>query len=166
MDAEYWIRKLGLTEHPEGGYFAPAYRSRELLDKGCLPERFPGARAVVSSIHYLLVKGQFSAFHRIKSVEFWQFCTGSPLILHVLDKEGNLAEVRLGGNPEQGELFQRVVEPGCWFGAEVSGPDGYSLVNCIVAPGFDFEDFELARREELVSLHPRHRMAIERLTRS
>jgi len=166
MDAAYWIRKLGLKEHPEGGYYAPAYRSRELLAKDCLPERFSGARAVASSIHYLLAKGQFSAFHRIESLEFWQFCTGSPLLLHVLDKEGGLTEMRLGGDPERGELYQRVVEPGCWFGAEVAGPGEFSLINCIVAPGFDFEDFELARREELISLYPQHRTVIERLTKS
>lgn len=165
LDAEYWISKLGLTEHPEGGYFAPAYRSSELLVKECLPPRFPGARPVVSSIYYLLAGDQFSAFHRIKSVEIWQFCSGSPLLLHILDKEGNLSEKKVGKDPERGESFQSAVEPGCWFGAKVSNPENFSLVNCIVAPGFDFEDFELARREELISLYPRHREIIEKLTR-
>ncbi len=75
-----------------------------------------------------------------------------------------MSEKRLGRNFEDGELFQATVEPGCWFAAEVRGPEDFSLVTCTVAPGFDFEDFELARREELAALYQRHRKIIEKLT--
>jgi len=75
-----------------------------------------------------------------------------------------LSEKKLGESPEDGESFQVAIEPGCWFGAEVCGPEDFSLVTCTVAPGFDFEDFELASREELAALYPQHRRIIEKLT--
>ncbi len=164
--ALYWIEKLGLAGHPEGGRFAPAYRSPEIVKKQSLPDRFPGDRPVVSSIFYLLEKGRFSAFHRIKSVEIWNFCAGSPLVLYILDSDGNLSPKKLGKDPEEGALFQAAVEPGCWFAAEISGGGDFSLVSCTVVPGFDYEDFELAERDRLVDLYPEHREIIEKLTRS
>jgi uncharacterized protein len=163
---DYWIEKFELTEHPEGGYFAPAYRSGEQLKRECLPNRFPGDRATVSSIYYLLKKGQFSAFHRLKSVEIWNFYEGSPLVLHVLDEGGNLLLRKLGRNIENGEFPQTVVEPGSWFGAAIDGPGEFCLVGCTVVPGFDYEDFEIADRKELLARYPHHREIIERLTRN
>ncbi|MFH1146816.1 MAG: cupin domain-containing protein, partial [Pseudomonadota bacterium] len=55
---------------------------------------------------------------------------------------------------------------GSWFGATVDEPDSYSLVGCTVAPGFDFRDFELAERAELLELYPQYEGLIERLTKS
>jgi uncharacterized protein len=163
--AAYWIDKLAMTEHPEGGYFAPAYRSREQIRRECLPERFPGDRSVVSSIYYLLRIDEFSALHRLKAVEIWNFYAGSPLILHILDEHGNLLKSKLGKNIGEGELPQAVVEPGCWFGAIVEGPEEFSLIGCTVVPGFEYEDFEIASRKTLVECYPQHRAIIERLTR-
>jgi hypothetical protein len=164
-NAEYWIEKLNMAEHPEGGYFASAYRSPEQVRRDCLPSRFPGDRPAVSCIYYLLKKEQFSAFHRLKSVEIWNFYTGSSLILHILDGQGNLLERKLGINIGEGELPQTVIEPGCWFGAIIDGPQEFSLIGCTVVPGFDYEDFEIAGRKDLVACYPRHRAIIERLTR-
>lgn len=73
--------------------------------------------------------------------------------------------IRLGANPEEGEALQGVVKAGCWFGSELCDRRGYALVGCTVAPGFDFEDFEIASRAELVRDYPEHRGIIERLTR-
>ena len=164
-DTRYWIDKLDMAEHPEGGYFAPAYRSREQIRRECLPDRFPGDRSSVSCIYYLLEKDGFSAFHRLKSVEIWNFYAGSPLILHILDEYGDLQNRRLGRNIWEGELLQTVIEPGCWFGAIPEGPEEFSLIGCTVVPGFDYDDFEIASRKNLVECYPRHREIIERLTR-
>lgn len=164
-DARYWIEKLGLVPHPEGGFFAPAYRSPERLEKKSLPCRFPSGRAFVSSIHYLLDRDSISALHRLKSVEIWHYCAGSPLALHWIDTTGNLSMRLLGEDLEQGQFFQVAIEPGCWFGAEIAGPGDFSLVSCVVVPGFDFEDFELGRREDLLATYPRHAATIEKFTR-
>jgi len=163
--ARYWIEKLQLCPHPEGGWFSAAYRSAEQIRKECLPDRFPGARAVVSSIYYLLTRDDFSAFHRIRSVEIWNYYAGVSLTLYVLEPDGGLSELQLGGNADNGEIFQAAVEPGRWFAAAVNDPGEFCLVGCTVTPGFDYEDFELARRKDLIAEYPQHKAVIERLTR-
>ena len=66
---------------------------------------------------------------------------------------------------EAGEVFQAVVKAGCWFASRLKDPAGFALVGCTVAPGFDFADFEMAKRSELAATYPKHRKLIEELTR-
>ncbi|MFZ0772902.1 MAG: cupin domain-containing protein [Candidatus Sulfotelmatobacter sp.] len=164
-DARYWIEKLGLEAHPEGGYFRQTYRADLVLGKGSLPEQFTGARAASTAIYFLLEGENFSAFHRLRSDEVWHFYVGATLVLHVIDENGQYSEIYLGSDAEAGEVLQAVVKAGCWFGSRVRDGKGFALVGCTVAPGFDFEDFELAKREELVRAYPQHRKVIEGLAR-
>jgi predicted cupin superfamily sugar epimerase len=120
----------------------------------------------VSSIYYLLEKGQFCAFHRLKSVEIWNFFEGDPLTIRVLDPQGGLAEKKLGRNIDLGESLQVAIDAGNWFGAEQRGPGEFTLVGCTVAPGFEYEDMEIAARVELQVRYPQHREIIKRLTRA
>jgi uncharacterized protein len=158
-DADYWIGRLGLSPHPEGGFYRVTYTADLTLDKSALPSRFQGDRAASPAIYFLLDGGDFSAFHRIAADELWHFYAGSTLIVHVIDPEGHASELSLG------EEFQGVVKAGCWFGARVKDPMGFALVGCTVAPGFAFADFELAKRADLVRAYPAHRELIEALTR-
>jgi predicted cupin superfamily sugar epimerase len=164
-DAEYWIRKLALEPHPEGGFYRQTYRADLVLAKESLPPEFTGPRAVSTAIYFLLDGDNFSAFHRLLSDELWHFYVGSALVLHVIDQHGDFSEISLGSNPEAGEVLQAVVKAGCWFASEVKDRKSFALVGCTVAPGFDFEDFEMAKREELVKDYPQHRRVIDRLTR-
>ena len=164
-NAGYWINKLNMAEHPEGGCFAPVFRASEQIGREGLPNRFTGNRAIVSSIYYLLEKGRFSAFHRLKSVEIWSFFEGGPLTIHILDPHGDLTEKKLGRNFNKGESFHVAIEAGNWFAAEQRGPGEFSLVGCTVAPGFDYEDMEVAGRAKLLARYPQHQEIIERLTR-
>lgn len=84
--------------------------------------------------------------------------------MFVIDPAGTLTIIRLGPNPDRGEVFQAVVPAGCWFGAKPATGTAYALVGCTVAPGFDFSDFELADRTILLRQYPQHRDAIEMLT--
>ena len=163
-DAAYWIDGLGLESHVEGGYFREVYRSRETIPAAALPARFGDARTISTAIYFLLESEQVSAFHRIKSDELWHFYYGSPLTLHIIDDRGQYVQRGLGDSPDVGECFQAVIPAGSWYGATVNAPDSYSLVGGTVAPGFDFADFELARRDELLGRYPEHRGIIERLT--
>jgi hypothetical protein len=72
----------------------------------------------------------------------------------------------LGRDAENGESLQAVVKAGCWFGSRLQRPDSYALVGCTVAPGFDFSDFELGKRANLIRLYPQHQELIEQLTRA
>lgn len=163
--ASYWVEKYNMQSHPEGGYFAETYRSKESISKDALPARFSGDRSYSTGIYFLLEGHHFSAFHRIQSDEMWHFYAGNPLNVYYIDFEGNLNTIKLGNNPENGEVFQAVVPAGVWFGSKPLLPDGYSLVGCTVAPAFDFADFELADRTTLVGEFPQHRAIIELLTR-
>ncbi|MDG4553708.1 MAG: cupin domain-containing protein [Candidatus Competibacter sp.] len=112
----------------------------------------------------MLKGGQHSRLHRLKSDELWHFYSGSALTVHVLDLQGEYGAFRLGSDPAAGQRWQGVVRAGCWFGATVDGPAGFSLLGCTVAPGFDFADFELADRATLLCQYPQHAALIERLT--
>jgi predicted cupin superfamily sugar epimerase len=164
-DAAYWIEKLCLERHPEGGYYRQSYKAALILAKESLPPEFTGARAASTAI-YLLFEGEnFSAFHRLRSDEVWHFYVGSTLVVHVIDQHGRYSEILLGGDPEAGEALQAVVKVGCWFASRVQDGKGFALVGCTVAPGFEFEDFEMGKREELARSYPQHRRVIEMLTR-
>jgi len=163
--ASYWIEKLQLTPHVEGGAFGEVYRSELVLPRSCLPLFFQGNRAASTSIYFLLAAGQFSAFHRIASDEVWHFYFGDPLLVYEITHAGRMVEHLLGQAPEKGESFQTVVKAGSWFASVPAPGSEYSLVGCTVAPGFDFADFELAEREPLMRQYPEHAEVVRRLTR-
>jgi uncharacterized protein len=162
--ASYWIDKLQLTSHIEGGAFREVYRSALIIPLRSLPLFFQGDRNVSTSIYFLLTKGQFSAFHRIASDELWHFYFGDPLLIHEIGHNGNLITHRLGNDPEKGECFQAVVRAGSWFASVPAEGSEYALVGCTVAPGFDFGDFELAG-PALALQYPQYEKIIGDLTR-
>jgi predicted cupin superfamily sugar epimerase len=165
-EAQRWIEALDLTKHPEGGYYRETHRGGPAIRACCLPEGFRGERAASTSIYYLLPGGEISTFHRIRSDELWHYYAGSSLTVHVLFPEsGRHRRLRLGLDPARNQEPQAVVPAGAWFGALVDDPASYSLMGCTVSPGFDFRDFEIARRESLLREFPEHRAVIEALTR-
>ena len=162
--AQFWVEKYNMQKHPEGGYFVETYRSSEKISTSALPKRFGGDRNFSTGIYFLLESHHISALHRIASDEMWHFYAGCPLNVCVIDNQGDLTIIRLGNNPENGEVFQAVVPAGMWFGSKPAEPDSYSLVGCTVAPGFDFEDFEMKSSTELLTMFPQHREIVEILT--
>jgi predicted cupin superfamily sugar epimerase len=164
-DAAYWIDKLHLDPHPEGGYFRQTYKAGLQLPKASLPVGFTGARSASTAIYFLLEKDNFSAFHRLRSDELWHFYAGAPLTVHLIDTEGMYSTILLGSDPESGQQLQAVVHAGCWFASHVADWKSFALVGCTVAPGFDFADFELGKRQDLLKQYPYYRDLIERLTR-
>jgi uncharacterized protein len=162
--AEFWINRLGLTRHPEGGFFKEVYRSGEVISKKGLPERYTSFRPFATSIYFLLESHEFSAFHRLKSDEVWHFYLGSPLTLFIINSIGELTLQKLGTDPGQHENLQCTVTRGCWFAASVNDSNSYSLLGCSVSPGFDFEDFELGKKNDLARQFPKHAGLFERLT--
>jgi len=166
-DAQYFVKCLDMSPHPEGGWYKETYRSAENAQG--LPQRFSGERSFSTGIYFLLRYPQFSAFHRIKSDEMWHFYSGSPLNVYVIDSEGHFEVINLGPDIEQGERFQAVVKAGNWFASQPVGGDDaeeiYSLVGCTVSPGFDFNDFEMARADDLLKEFPQHAEWIKKYCR-
>lgn len=157
------IEQFGLIPHPEGGCYKETYRSTEFISKQALPERFTGQRFHSSAIYFLLVQGNFSAFHRIKSDECWHFYAGDTLCVHMISPSGQLTTIYLGNKP--GTVYQYVVPAGYWFASETAPGGSFSFVGCTVAPAFDFADFELADSNTLAQQFPQHSEIIQRLCR-
>lgn len=159
------IQQFGLEPHPEGGWYKQTYKSNETIKASALPERFGGDRPISTAIYFLLEKGNFSAFHQIKSDECWHFYSGDPLLVYVIKQNGQLETITLGKDFEQGQQFQFVVPANCWFASRPAPGSEYCLVGCTVAPGFDFADFELATAEKLSIEFPKHARIIRELCR-
>lgn len=155
-----FVRRLSLTPHPEGGWYRETHRSAQLVHS---PEH--GERAAFTSILFLLEAPQVSRFHRIDAEELWNWHAGSPLHVQVL-AQGEIGGLRTTNRlgPSADECFQAVVSAGSWFAAEVASPESWSLVGCVVAPGFEFRRFEMADRKELLAKYPFEAKTILRLT--
>jgi predicted cupin superfamily sugar epimerase len=158
-DARAIIDALALTPHPEGGFYRETYRAAATAP-------FPsGERAASTAIYFLLPAASLSALHRVRSDEVWHHYGGDPVELHVIDEaDGTHAVHRLGPDVLAGERPQAVVPAGVWQAAVAVGPR-WALCGCTVAPGFDFADFEMPSRAELVRRMPALAAAIEALTR-
>lgn len=154
------IDRLALIPHPEGGFYREVYRAP--ITFAYPSEEGQKERNTATSIYYLLRSQDRSAFHRLTSDEIWYFHAGSPLTLYMLDKSTGLTSAELGVTA--GQQAQIMIPAGVWFGARVTVPDSYCLVSCMVTPGFDFADFEIASRAALMQQFPEHRGLIEQLT--
>ena len=141
--ADFWIKKLGLEKHPEGGWYKEIYRSADMVMTAF------GERNTCTSIYYLPEGDDFSAFHRIRSDEIWHYYTGNSAIDILWIKNRELQRTTLGNKADKGEHFQVAVPKNRWFATRLTQPDGFVLAGCTVAPGFHFDDFELATRELL-----------------
>ena len=159
MNGKEIVERLGLQEHPEGGFYKETYRSNQTIetDKNVY-------RNISTAIYFLLENENKSLFHRIKSDELWFFHQGEALEI-VFIKEGVLNTIILGNNLGNGEVVQATIPANTWFASRVKNLKGYSLVSCTVAPGFDFADFELAKREDLINEFPNLKETIEKFTK-
>lgn len=153
--AEYYINNLNMEKHIEGGYFKESFRSQDEVNKD---------KKLWSSIYFLLETGEVSNFHRLKSDELWYYHDGEALTIYMITPEGELITKKLGKNIEKGEAPQVLVEKGCIFGSAMNN-DGYALVGCMVAPAFQYDEFELFKRDDLLELYPNHKDIIIKLTR-
>jgi predicted cupin superfamily sugar epimerase len=160
---EYWIERLNLEPHPEGGFYSRIFESKQPIVTPA------GKRPSATAIHYLLEKDDFSSWHRIQHDEIWFFHAGMAITVHEISQSGELSSRFLCHEHD----ISLTVKGGTWFCAEPSQlvidqqsvTYDYGLVSCVVSPGFDFLDFEMASKTELVSIYPQHRDIINRLCR-
>ena len=163
-DIKKIIDRLQLQPHPEGGYFRETYRSTGTIPKEILGKDYTSMRNYSTGIYFLITSESFSAFHKIRQDEMWHFYQGSAMILHMISPEGKYSSVHIGNDLDADEVPQFTVPGGYWFASEVLKKASFSLLGCTVAPGFDFEDFEMPSRKELEHLFPQHKEVITKLT--
>ncbi len=158
MTAETIIEKLNLTSHPEGGFYRETYRADKsiTLDNGKV-------RTTGTAIYYLLKDTDKSHFHKINADEIWLFHEGEPLEVLMITHEGNIETKILGNRLDLDQEPQVTIAANVWFAARIIGEKGFTLVSCIVAPGFEFEDFVLGDKDELIKLFPNIKDEIENL---
>jgi len=149
---ETLIRQLSLRPHPEGGWYSEIFRSRHQVQ----PDDRRSSRAALTTIYFLLTRGQRSKLHQVASDEVWHFYEGDPLVLVSCDDEFDHVETVTLAAVDGQARPTHVIPAGHWQAAESRGD--YSLVGCTVGPGFDFADFRIlrddqARAEELRSRH-------------
>jgi predicted cupin superfamily sugar epimerase len=160
---EQIIRELKLEAHPEGGWYRQTYVSPGRVPPSAMPDG-RGERPWSTSILFLLTGRSFSALHRIRSDELWYHHSGDAVYIEIIHPGGR-HERKIIGRAEEGCEPQASVPAGCWFGSHTAVETGWALTGCSVAPGFDFQDFELADRLALCGEFPAHRELIVSLTR-
>ena len=138
-----WARRLDLSPHPEGGWYRETWRSELNVPQSALPPDYAGPRSAGTAILFLLMPGQQSAWHTVRSAELWLYHSGSPLLLEVGPEQDCATTHLLGADIMAKEHPQLVVPPGHWQRARPRDAEP-SLVSCVVVPGFDYADFALA----------------------
>jgi len=144
--ADFLIRQLDLAAHPEGGYYRENYRCDE-VSRG---------RNLATSIYFLLSEKQKSRFHVLKSDEIWYHHAGSAVNIHMIHPDGGYEVKKLGPDLSANEEFHVLIRKETAFAADLADKKSFSLVSCVVSPGFTFEDFKLFTYEELAARFPGH----------
>ena len=162
LKAKQYIKKLKLKKHQEGGYFREIYRSGEIITAEHLPARFKSSRNFSTSIYFLLEGKQFSSFHLLQSDELWHFYDGCDVIIYVINNKGKLSIEKIGRGKNC--KFQITIEKNNWFAAELADKKSFALIGCTVSPGFEFEDFVMGNRAELIKQFPKYQRVIEKFT--
>jgi len=154
-DKSFWIDKLQLRPHPDGGYFTENYRSSDKVDGQTNSMENHNAS---TSIYHLYDSETKSFCHKLSADEMWYFHYGSSITIYMIDEDGNF-NVKICGSGEEEDLAV-LVPKNTWFGARVFEPGSYGLVSCNVSPGFEYADFQSLDRNELILKFPQHKEAI------
>ena len=139
------IHALDLQPHPEGGFYKEVHRSKTIVKDAVHSKD----KSAYTSIYYLLAGKDFSSWHRIKSDETWFFHLGCDVFIYFFDEHLCLQKITLGMASKR---LQATIPANTWFAARPAVDDSFCLVSCAVAPGFEFDEFEIAKRDQLLKL--------------
>lgn len=157
-DIQRLVDQLQLQPHIEGGFYRETYRSKESINNAQEQER-----QLSTLIYFLLPSGRYSKFHKIASDEIWLYHQGAPVAIHLLLEDGTHKIEVLGQDIDNGQQLQVIIPAGTLFGAEVVGQNTFALSACMVSPGFDFADFQLLEKDELIEMFPQHASIIKHI---
>jgi 5'-methylthioadenosine/S-adenosylhomocysteine nucleosidase len=164
--ADKLIRELRLAPHPEGGFFYQTYKSENQV--GVSVDHYSeNTRSAGTSILYLLKNENYSAWHRVKSDETWSYHLGGPIAIHMINPSSKQYQQVILGNPlsHEGSCLQFTVPANIWFAASLHDSSEFTLVGCLVTPGFEYSDFDLANEEEMLREFSEHRQIISKWLR-
>jgi predicted cupin superfamily sugar epimerase len=177
LTADEVIALLRLEPLPgEGGYFRETYKSDTTIPAAALPPHFAEdtPRAHATQIYYLLRAGAASKLHRVRSDEVFHHYLGAPVTQLRINPEGQISTVTIGPDLAADERPQVLAPAHWWQGAILStdlaqapDPNAWALLGCTVAPGFEWEDFELineSKHAHIIHLATQHHPWATRLT--
>jgi hypothetical protein len=143
----------------EGGFYTETYRCKEKIRLKTL-----GSRNISTAILYLLTPDTCSKLHRLKHDEIFHFYLGDPVTMLLLHPDGKTKIVTLGPDILKGHRVQIIVPRNTWQGCFLKKSGKFALLGTTVAPGFDFKDFHLADRNNLLKRFPSQKPLITKLT--
>jgi predicted cupin superfamily sugar epimerase len=149
----------------EGGYYVQTYQASEKIPHVSLPVRYTGERTFATAILYLLTPDTCSSLHRLTSDEVWHFYLGDSVTMLQLYPDGSSDVIDLGPDITKSQCVQVTVPKSTWQGTFLKHGGSFALMGTTTAPGFELDDFELAKRAELLELYPSRRDLILRLTK-
>ncbi|MHC4571877.1 MAG: cupin domain-containing protein [Planctomycetota bacterium] len=163
--AEQIIEFFSMKPLPrEGGYYVETYRAAEKIAQAELPQRYSATRHYSTAILYLLTPDTFSGLHKLTSDEIYHFYLGDAVTMLQLRADGSSEVIVLGHDIMNGQRVQVTVPRDTWQGAFLKQEGKFALMGTTAAPGFEFDDFESAKREELLEKYPDRRDLILKLT--
>ena len=157
---------LNLQPHPrEGGWYIRTWESPGFIPATAFPSaRYDGPRRTSTAIYYLLEPTTFSEMHVLQSDEIFHHYLGAPVEMLQLFTDGTSAVTVLGKDIAAGQKLQHVVPRGVWQGSRLLHPEGWALLGCTVSPGFEYQDYQDASAEDLITKWPHHADRIRALT--
>ena len=159
------IKKLGLIPLPEeGGFYFESFRSKIEVEVDFMGNGVKEKKRASTCIYYLVTPEDFSALHKVKSDEVFHFYLGDPVEMFQVDDKGT-RKILIGSDILNGETPQVIVPAGMWQGTRLKEGGKFALMGTTVSPGFEYVDFELASREEMLKMFPSQREDIIRYTR-
>jgi len=158
------VKKLGLTPHPEGGYYRETYRAEELYEVNGIQKN------CATAIYFLITDTNFSALHKIQSDEIFHFYYGDSVDFVMFDEKNKPIRKTLGTNIQEGEKPQIIVPKNMWQGFKINKTNpnninGFCLMGATVAPGFDYKDFKLGSKIDLMMEFPEYHKIIHEFTK-
>jgi len=138
----------------EGGFFRETYRSRWSVSEEYLPEGTRGSRSIGTAIYFMLTPETFSALHRLPGTEIFHFYVGDPVVMLQLLPDGSSQTITLGSDLPNGPRPQVVVRGGVWQGSRLAPGGKFALMGTTMSPGFDYADFQIGDREQLIAQYP------------
>lgn len=164
LSADDIIRKLDLKPlATEGGFYSETYRAGDIIPCQALPERYGKGKPICTAIYYLLTPETKSSLHRLATDEIYHFYLGDPVRMLLLYEDGHGETVTLGPDLEAGHRLQFVIPADTWQGSYLLEGGRFGLMGTTMSPGFDFDDYKPAGREELVGKFPVYADLIQKL---
>jgi len=149
------VEILQLEPHPTANFFYKStYKSDGIIPKTALPEKYSGDRSYFTVIYSLLPKDTKLGFRKLLSDEVLHFYMGGPLTIVQITPDGKVEEIELGEDISNGQQFQHIIPAGYWFGIYNSKGSEYTLYGANVIPGFEYEDYLIGQKEELLKQFP------------